>query len=436
MDQDKILFQSDIQTQLGDLELQRERIFSPLPTKLRASPVHDVDFYVIILRRLFRQLEEIARKDSRIANLKGQYRDLAQKIKIRDHFEHKVDGETIQPIDVSSLPPGTISAPAGANIRISTSLMGRDIISGNLTWNLDGDHMAFVELITKFSNFYPFNIKPQPSYLTSLWHIFIKLLPAIISSIGGLAMAYYISASITPWFIQTTWFIAGFDLIIFFSTAVIFYLIFYSWIKSFYSWIREYYFLTREKKVEKFWLFWQRSLKYAGGIIFLTAAFLGTATGIIALFFPAISVSQSTPLNPADPFSAPFIVSNDGALVIDSVQFDCLLNNLQTNQITVTDGDFEDDSQFVDTMDAGEKRSVQCAFEDPSLIKFDLPQIYKSADITLAVRFRVAFVPWYQTRTFRFMLAKATDGSFYWYPQPNSDLNESSLLKDFIENGH
>ncbi|OGJ01520.1 hypothetical protein A3G98_00270 [Candidatus Nomurabacteria bacterium RIFCSPLOWO2_12_FULL_37_8] len=159
-DRDKMLFQHEMESKLNSLKFQRERILNTPHKELwekKISPIHDVDFYVILLRRLFRQIESEATYDSRVANLKGKNIDLVKKIKIRDDFEHGIDLENMSPVDVANLPSGTISAPVGANIKIATSLMNDEIVSGDLKWSLNKDHQLFIQLIIEFSNLYPFN---------------------------------------------------------------------------------------------------------------------------------------------------------------------------------------------------------------------------------------------------------------------------------------
>jgi hypothetical protein len=157
-DREKTLFLNDIQSKINGLNFQRERIFA-ISTKerfeKRISPVHDVDFYVIILRRLYRIIENVSSHDSRVANLKGRYNDLFKKIKIRDHFEHGVDIDGIAPTVISDLPSGTISG-SDSSIRITTSIVNNVIISGNFKWDLNVDHEIFIKIIKEFITFFPF----------------------------------------------------------------------------------------------------------------------------------------------------------------------------------------------------------------------------------------------------------------------------------------
>lgn len=159
-DREKILFEHDMQSKVNGLNFQRERIFN-IPHKelweKKVSPIHDVDFYVILLRRLYRKIEDVSKHDSRVANLKGKHKELFNKVKIRDHFEHGVDIDDFFPTPIFSLPKGIISAPEGTSIKISTSLMNNVIVSGEFMWDLNTDHESFILVTKDFVDLYPFN---------------------------------------------------------------------------------------------------------------------------------------------------------------------------------------------------------------------------------------------------------------------------------------
>ncbi len=158
-DREKLLFEHDIQSKINGLNFQRERIYNTPHKELwerKVSPVHDVDFYLIILRRLYRYIEKISSSDSRVANLKGKNKDLFTKIRIRDHFEHGVNLEELSPTLISNLPHGTISAPPGSSVKITTSLMNNVIVSENFQWDLNIDHDSFIKIIEEFTSLYPF----------------------------------------------------------------------------------------------------------------------------------------------------------------------------------------------------------------------------------------------------------------------------------------
>lgn len=163
MDRDKILFLAELENELRRLELQKMRTLKP---EEGVSPVHDADLYMVLARRLYRDIEKAARADSRVANLKGQYKTLLEKIKMRDHFEHGFDVETLPSADgiQPDILKGTI-AGAIANVKIATSVFNINgkvnIVSGDSNWDLDADHSALVEVVGKFASLYPFKNDPS-----------------------------------------------------------------------------------------------------------------------------------------------------------------------------------------------------------------------------------------------------------------------------------
>lgn len=138
---ERIRFMAEIESEISSLDFQRDRILQLDPRQLPhgVSPVHDADFYMVLLRRLYRRIED-AQRDSRVANLKGKYSDLCKKIKIRDHFEHGVD--------INTFPQTT------PGMMIITSLVhnGNDshIISGDKKWLLTEDHERFKTMLSEF----------------------------------------------------------------------------------------------------------------------------------------------------------------------------------------------------------------------------------------------------------------------------------------------
>jgi hypothetical protein len=151
-----------------------------------------------------------------------------------------------------------------------------------------------------------------------------------------------------------------------------------------------------------------KSWKIVAGAITLTATSLGVATGYLSLV-PKISVSQNQPLDPANLFSAPFIVSNDGPLGINDVQILCGLKDVQAGPGGIKNIILTSPGLHVDGMETGERATFPCG-----------PQInvkpLTSADVVFTVRFRPDFVPWHTTRYFRFVSEKSGE-QLFWYPQ-------------------
>ncbi len=65
-DQNKMEFLSGIDNCIKEIELKRSRIYA----LSKNSAMHDAGYYMILLRRLYRKIEEITEYNSRVANLK------------------------------------------------------------------------------------------------------------------------------------------------------------------------------------------------------------------------------------------------------------------------------------------------------------------------------------------------------------------------------
>ena len=149
---DEKSFLSDANSKINGLDFQLTRIFSGPPMPRGVSPVHDVDHYVVLLRRVYREIEKQSRIDSRVANLKGKYGELVKRIKIRDHFEHGFDFETLPAVNPISNPHLQI----GSGVKIATSLIGQTIISGSFAWKLPEDHVEFKKMFDEYVRLFPF----------------------------------------------------------------------------------------------------------------------------------------------------------------------------------------------------------------------------------------------------------------------------------------
>jgi|GEM_PF-2615561 len=138
---DKELIISKIELGIKGLEFQKGRILrgEAYPPSL-VSPVHDSDFYMVILRRLYRTLEKQAKINSSVANLKGKYQHLYKQIKLRDHYEHD--------IDMANFP----TTPQVFKIITSVVITKNapKIISGDKEWNLNKEHEEFILLMNQF----------------------------------------------------------------------------------------------------------------------------------------------------------------------------------------------------------------------------------------------------------------------------------------------
>lgn len=152
------------------------------------------------------------------------------------------------------------------------------------------------------------------------------------------------------------------------------------------------------------------------GTIGLLSAVLGIVSGWVALV-PHVSATQTQPLNLSDPFSTPFIVSNDGPLAIRDVNFECYSFSIRTQGPPPSEikniGFVPMDASLL-RMKPGERATVPCFFP----ITSDDP--LQSADVVLLVRFKIAFIPWLPCceNDYRFQTSRAGDKNLYWFPQP------------------
>ena len=114
-DQEKMKFLMEMEeARVDGLELQCLRIYA----SSSISNVHDEGFYFILLRRIYREIENRV-SDSRVANFKGQHKEFFKKLKIRDHFEHNVKPQS--QLEFARLSELGISCEPGASVNIRTS---------------------------------------------------------------------------------------------------------------------------------------------------------------------------------------------------------------------------------------------------------------------------------------------------------------------------
>ena len=157
-----------------------------------------------------------------------------------------------------------------------------------------------------------------------------------------------------------------------------------------------------------------RFLKLVSKFVGILLASLGFVTGYLSLI-PRLSVVQDHPLDENNPFSTPFIVSNDGPLGINDLQFSCVLFNVRN---TVGGGVSNVETSMAlggKRMEPGERATVPC--DTMPLVPTG---ILASADVAVKISFRPDFTWWRKLRAFRFVTYHASDGHLYWYPQPLS----------------
>lgn len=148
-------------------------------------------------------------------------------------------------------------------------------------------------------------------------------------------------------------------------------------------------------------------------ILFALTTIFATLFGLWLVLGPRVSVSAAYPLNPSDPFSAPFIMTNRGNLSIYNVGFTCNQTgavypnpkwNVGDNKTTYTD--------LSPVIQPGESRTIPCGMRGT----LSLPIV--GADINIQVSFRPSYWPRKLTTRFRFLMWIDSNKHLRWLPQP------------------
>jgi hypothetical protein len=149
-------------------------------------------------------------------------------------------------------------------------------------------------------------------------------------------------------------------------------------------------------------------------------------TGYVALV-PSISVSQNEQLDPNDPFSSPFIVSNNGPLPIEQVRFTCGIGQVTHDKGPTVKGAPNGGTSFIFLPDASGKLPAQ-NFGDVEMnpgerstipsCNYPFPGPIEGADIRIVVTFRIGYTPLTKTRIFRFATLADASKRLHWYPYP------------------
>ena len=154
-------------------------------------------------------------------------------------------------------------------------------------------------------------------------------------------------------------------------------------------------------------------------IVCLSITLLGTAAALFSML-PDISVSQPQPLNEANPFSVPFVISNDGPLTVNSLTFACVAMDIQVVQQTqaFTSG-IRSETISLDKLAPKEKVSLPCTFRQVPRsweISSLHPMIMGKIDIFL--EYRPAFVFWNETQQYRFATFSDPNRKLHWEASP------------------
>jgi hypothetical protein len=156
----------------------------------------------------------------------------------------------------------------------------------------------------------------------------------------------------------------------------------------------------------------ERNLRIdAVGIAGLILAVIGLL-GLIALW-PRPSMDTQEPLNEQDPFSTPFVFSNDSYWDFRNLRFRCNAWNLaDANRNTFEHVNTYNLIPPAQTLRAGDKQTIPCTIA----IKFGARIV--RADVELIANYDLFLIPWTEEKRFRFQLAIGANNRYRWLRQP------------------
>jgi hypothetical protein len=147
-------------------------------------------------------------------------------------------------------------------------------------------------------------------------------------------------------------------------------------------------------------------------------------------FAPRVSLVVEEPLNPTEPFSAPFVLTNDSALSIYDVGIACQINWLAWDtvrgRIEQKQGLLVKSDNVAKTIAAADKKTVKCDVPPPVMdglktilgLPPDSKMTLIEGDISIAVSFSPKFYLWKRLDDFHFVADKGADGKTRWQRQP------------------
>jgi hypothetical protein len=157
---------------------------------------------------------------------------------------------------------------------------------------------------------------------------------------------------------------------------------------------------------------WKRVLSVIGG-----AGTLASLLSLLLSFLPQVSVRPEGRLDPQNPFSNPFVISNSGLTGINEVTFLCRLRHATNDQggkiVAYNKGGRL----------AGFKIS-QIAPSESATVRLPFAWIggtLVSADFDFVLEYRPSYYPLRKEATFRFATAPQQDGTLVWLPRAKAE---------------
>jgi hypothetical protein len=157
---------------------------------------------------------------------------------------------------------------------------------------------------------------------------------------------------------------------------------------------------------------WKTFLEYLA----VFSAILGIVAFVLSNA-PKLSVDVSGSLQPANPMSTVFYLSNDGLLPVHDVVVACGAPQLKAGKYEI---ESEQDARFLfpdskaAKLSPGHKMTLPCAH----LVGVADPASITEAEITIIADYRPDWVPWHKTARFPWKAEKTENGSWIWKSVP------------------
>lgn len=152
--------------------------------------------------------------------------------------------------------------------------------------------------------------------------------------------------------------------------------------------------------------------------VMLGASAIASIISLLLSFLPQVSVRPEGKLDPKNPFSTPFVITNSGLTGINHVTFVCRLRhatNDQGGKIIAFDKGVRPKGFVITEIKSGESATTGLPFTW-------IGGTTASADFDFVIEYRPSFYPLKKQSTFRFATARQQDGTLVWLPRALAEL--------------
>lgn len=158
-------------------------------------------------------------------------------------------------------------------------------------------------------------------------------------------------------------------------------------------------------------------LRTTGGKVAAWGAVLGTAITLVSVY-PRVSIAASDPVDPVDPFSVSFTVTNNNYLPLE---------NVKTYIGIAQAGLFVGPPGYCARFFSPQWRSGDLHIDDKYTVAFsDVFRFERGpepidgfkGDVAVIVQYSPWFLPVIREKVTRFVAHRQTNGQYYWYAEP------------------